>query len=114
LSFLYYFSYHLHNFNIGVYPPVRKVMTRPFIVIGDSTSHGGTVVGGAATTDTHGKRIARIGDKVTCPRKGHGGETVVASGDPTVIIDGSPAARHGDLTACGATLISKQFVTGSD
>ncbi|MEN3362911.1 MAG: hypothetical protein V7606_185 [Burkholderiales bacterium] len=89
-------------------------MTRPFIVIGDSTSHGGTVIGGATTTDTNGARIARVGDKVTCPRKGHGRETVISTGDPTVIIDGRPAARHGDVTACGATLISGQPATGSE
>lgn len=89
-------------------------MTRPFIVIGDRTSHGGTVIAGASTTDTQGTRIARVGDKVTCPRKGHGGVTVIASGDPTVVIDGSRAARHGDTTACGATLISGQCVTGSE
>lgn len=89
-------------------------MTRPFIVTGDVTDHGGKVIGGAPTTDTHGKRIARVGDQVTCPKKGHGDVTVIASGDPTVIIDGRPAARHGDVTACGATLISAQFSTGSE
>lgn len=89
-------------------------MTRPFIVTGDATDHGGTVIGGAATTDANGKRVARVGDKVTCPRRGHGGTTVIASGDPTVIIDGSPAARHGDVTACGAILISGQFPMGSE
>lgn len=88
-------------------------MGRPFIVTGDTTDHGGTVIGGAATTDANGRRIARVGDKVTCPRKGHGGTTVIASGDPTVIIDGSPAARHGDVTTCGAVLISTQSCTGS-
>ena len=85
-------------------------MARPFIVIGDTTSHGGTVVEGAPTTDTDGRRIARVGDKVTCPRRGHG-DTVIATGDPTCIIEGKPAARHGDVTACGATLISTQFPT---
>jgi uncharacterized Zn-binding protein involved in type VI secretion len=89
-------------------------MAQAFIVIGDSTDHGGKVLGGAATTDTQGKCIARVGDKVTCPKKGHGGTTVIVSGDPTVIIDGSPAARHGDKTACGATLIGTQFPTGSE
>ncbi len=84
-------------------------MTKPLIVIGDATSHGGTVVGGSSSSDSQGKQIARVGDKVTCPRKGHGGTTVIATGDPTVIIDGNPAARHGDLTACGATLIASQF-----
>ena len=85
-------------------------MGRPFIVIGDSTDHGGTVTGAAGTTETHGKRIARVGDEVTCPIPGHG-TTVITTGDPTMIIDGKPAARHGDKCACGATLISSQFVS---
>lgn len=89
-------------------------MSRPFIMTGDTTDHGGTVIGGAATTDANGKRVARVGDKVTCPHRGHGGTTVIISGDPTVIIDGSPAARHGDVTACGAILLSGQFSMGSE
>jgi uncharacterized Zn-binding protein involved in type VI secretion len=83
-------------------------MARPFIVVGDRTDHGGTVIAGAPTTDTAGKQIARVGDKVTCPQRGHGGVTVSATGDPTCLIDGQPAARHGDKTACGATLLSSQ------
>lgn len=83
---------------------------RPFIVIGDQTDHGGVVVGASGTTDTHGKRIARVGDEVTCPKRGHG-TSVIVSGDSTMIIDGKPAARHGDKCACGATLISSQFVS---
>jgi uncharacterized Zn-binding protein involved in type VI secretion len=86
-------------------------MSQPFIVIGDKTDHGGTVLDGAPTTDTGGKRIARVGDKVSCPRKGHGGTTTIVTGDPTCIIDGQPAARHGDKTACGATLIASQSTT---
>lgn len=86
-------------------------MSRPFIVVGDKTSHGGTVIEGAPTTDTNGVRIARVGDKVTCPKRGHGGTTVIVSGDPTCLIDGQPAARHGDMTACGATLIAGQAIT---
>lgn len=87
-------------------------MSRPFIVIGDPTDHGGVVVGASGTTDTHGKRIARVGDQVTCPKKGHG-TTVIVSGDPTMIIDGMPAARHGDKCACGATLIASQVVSAT-
>lgn len=86
-------------------------MSKPFIVIGDKTDHGGAVLEGAPTTDTGGKRIARVGDKVSCPRKGHGGTTTIVSGDPTCIIDGQPAARHGDKTACGATLLASQSTT---
>lgn len=86
-------------------------MGRPLIVIGDVTDHGGTVVGASAVSDTHGKRIARVGDLVTCPKKGHGGTTTIVSGDPTFIIDGAAAARHGDKCACGATLVASQAVT---
>lgn len=83
-------------------------MSRPFILVGDKTDHGGTVVQGSGVSDVGGIAMARVGDKVTCPRRGHGGTTTIATGDPTCIIDGKPAARHGDKTACGATLISSQ------
>jgi uncharacterized Zn-binding protein involved in type VI secretion len=86
-------------------------MTRPFIVLGDKTDHGGEVVEASGVSDSGGRRIARVGDKVTCPKKGHRGTTVIVSGDTTMLIDGQPAARHGDKTACGATLISSQSVS---
>ena len=86
-------------------------MGKAFILIGDKTDHGGVVIEGAPSTDAGGKQIARVGDKVTCPRNGHGGTTVIVSGDPTCMIDGKPAARHGDKTACGATLIASQAPT---
>lgn len=83
-------------------------MTRPLILLGDRTDHGGIVIEASPSSDVMGVRIARIGDRVSCPRRGHGGETIIASGDPTCIVDGRPAARHGDKTACGATLQSSQ------
>jgi uncharacterized Zn-binding protein involved in type VI secretion len=86
-------------------------MSRPFILLGDKTSHGGTVITASGSSDCDGKGIARVGDKVSCPRKGHGGVTVIATGDPTAVIDGRPAARHGDVTACGATLLASQSLT---
>ena len=86
-------------------------MSRPVIVTGDRTGHGGVVIEGAPLTDTHGKSIARVGDRVTCPKEGHGGVTIIATGDSTLIIDGRPVARHGDTTSCGAMLLSSQAVT---
>jgi len=81
-------------------------VSKPFIVIGDKTDHGGVVVSSAAQTDINGKLVARIGDQVSCPKCK--GVFPIASGDPTIIIDGQPVARHGDKTACGATLIAGQ------
>jgi len=81
--------------------------------VGDRTSHGGVVITGSLFSDVDGKGIARIGDQVTCPQKGHG-VNVIVTGDITNNIDGSPVARHGDKTACGATLISGQMLTYVD
>ena len=89
-------------------------MSRPIIVVGDRTDHGGVVITGSPFTDINGKAIARIGDKVTCPQKGHGSVTTIVTGDLTAPIDGSPLARHGDKTACGATLLSSQILTYCD
>ncbi len=88
-------------------------MTRPFILLGDKTDHGGVVITASGNTIADGKGIACVGDKVTCPKSGHGGTTVIVTGDPTVVIDGRQAARHGDKTACGATLLASQGATGS-
>lgn len=81
-------------------------MSKPFIVLGDKTDHGGTVVSVSSQTDIDGKPVARVGDQVSCPQCK--GTFPIAAGDPTVIIDGQPVARHGDKTACGATLLSGQ------
>ena len=61
------------------------------------------MIDGSPETDMDGKYVARVGNRATCPINGHGPTTVISSGDPTLIIDGAPAARHGDKTACGAT-----------
>jgi len=85
-------------------------MTRALIRLGDLTSHGGSVIEASVKFTSDGIGIARMGDKATCPIKGHGTNPIV-SGDPTFIVDGKPVAREGDKTACGATLIPSQFVT---
>jgi uncharacterized Zn-binding protein involved in type VI secretion len=83
------------------------------IVLGDKTDHGGEVIESSGVTDTYGKGIARVGDKVYCPKKGHG-TTVITTGDNTMIIDGRAVAYHGCKTSCGATLISSQAVSTVD
>ena len=83
-------------------------MPGPLIRLGDSTSHGGKVVEASQHSDSAGKPIARMGDKISCPKHGSG---TIASGDTTMIVDGKPVARHGDKTSCGATLIATQQAT---
>lgn len=81
-----------------------------FIVLGDSTSHGGKVVSASTVSTINGKGIARVGDMVSCPKRGHRTCEIV-SGDTTYLVDGQPAARAGDKTACGAELIPTQALT---
>jgi uncharacterized Zn-binding protein involved in type VI secretion len=86
-------------------------MNRPIILMGDQTDHGGTVIEGAPSTDLNGRRVARVGDQVTCPKRNHGHTTVIVTGDESCLIEGRPVARHGDRTACGAILLASQTLT---
>jgi uncharacterized Zn-binding protein involved in type VI secretion len=83
-------------------------MTRPLVVKGDKTSHGGEVTGCSQISKTGGVGIARAGDAVSCPLHG---ETIIEDGDHGLLLQGQPAARHGDTTSCGATLIASQAST---
>lgn len=85
-------------------------MSLPWIVQGDITSHGGTVIEGDPTFATNGKPVAHVGHMVTCP-KCKGGPFPIVTGAPDFINNGKPVARHGDQTACGAILISGQAVS---
>ncbi|MEN3113059.1 PAAR domain-containing protein [Uliginosibacterium paludis] len=87
---------------------------QPIICVGDKTDHGGVVIEGSLFDTIDGKPIARIGNKVTCPKHGCPSTTVIISGDVTCMFDGKAVARHGDKTACGATLISSQSLTTVD
>lgn len=76
--------------------------------LGDTSSHGGTIVTGAQRTLVDGKPAARMGDLHSCPLPFHG-VTRIARGAGRTLIEGKPAARVGDIAGCGAVI-----VTGSD
>ncbi|KAF1016768.1 MAG: putative deoxyribonuclease RhsB [Stenotrophomonas maltophilia] len=84
-------------------------MARPFIVVGDKLSHGGSVLAGSSQTNISGKQVARVGRRAVCAAHG---PTTIVSGDATVVVDDQPVARDGDRTACGATLVATQATTG--
>ncbi|WP_294613931.1 PAAR domain-containing protein [uncultured Gilliamella sp.] len=75
------------------------------IQLGDATSHGGKVITASSKLIVFTKGVARMGDMVTCPIKGHGVNPII-EGDPQFIEEGKPVAFHGHKTACGCTLIS--------
>lgn len=85
-------------------------MNKPLIVMGDKTTHGGTVISADLTFDINGKYVARVGDMTVCPKcKG----TFPITSGPDDLLDGggNGYARHLDSTACGAKLISGQLTT---
>ena len=84
-----------------------------FIVEGDTTSHGGHVFGCASISMINGKRIARLGDMVSCPKCG-GAYPIVTSKNPGMSMNGRPPTFEGDKTACGATLISSQSLASAN
>ena len=94
---------------------------RNIIVLGDTTTHNGTVISawgrdGPVPQTIDGKPVACIGDKVTCP-KCRGTHTIVsgASGDdgPRTTLGGRPVAREGDEVSDGSKLVSKGQSSGT-
>ncbi len=81
-------------------------MARLWIVVGDMTSGGGTVLTGSTVTDIDGKPVARVTDIATCPA--HSGQFPIVDGDETIIVDGQPVALHDSKLSCGCTLIAAQ------
>lgn len=75
------------------------------IRIGDPTSGGGVVLGGSGTMKFEGIGVARQGDLVDCPKKGHG-RTEIVEGHPVYRENGVPIAFNGHACGCGCTLIS--------
>jgi len=85
---------------------------RNFIVLGDSTTHGGVVISawgadGPVSMTIDGIPVACIGDRVSCPKKGHNPSYIISAADgPPVTCGGKQVAREGDKCSCGAELIS--------
>lgn len=71
--------------------------------LGDTSSHGGSIVTSASKTMCEGEFIAREGDILNCPI--HGPNPIVGHSSK-LMVEGKFCARHGDAAACGATLIS--------
>jgi len=81
-------------------------MGKPAARMGDTTSHGGSIVVGAPTVLIGGQPAARMNDMHVCPMVNpgvppppHVGGPILL-GCPTVLICGQMAARMGDMAQC--------------
>jgi uncharacterized Zn-binding protein involved in type VI secretion len=77
---------------------------RPFIVLGDKTSHGGTVITANSRMTIDGKPVACVGDQVVCPFC-KGTFVILGSGKKTTL-DGKEMACEGDLVSDGSYLMA--------
>ena len=74
------------------------------IRLGDSTTHGRTVIEAFNQTDLNGKPMAGIGHQVACPLCK--GVFPIVEGCVLLDVGGVSVALHGMKTACGASLIA--------
>jgi uncharacterized Zn-binding protein involved in type VI secretion len=79
-------------------------MPFPAARMGDSTAHGGVIVGGFPLVLIGGQPAARLTDMHTCPMVTgivpHVGGPITGPGAPLVLIGGLPAARVTDMATC--------------
>ncbi len=73
--------------------------------VADSSSHGGCIANGAVSVFINGLPAALAGVSVVSCAATHGAAPV-ACGSSAVFIEGCQAARLGDITGCGAVIIS--------
>lgn len=79
---------------------------RPIICVGDTTSHGGTILEGFPTLNVYGRLASGMGHKVRCPRCK--GIFSIIEGAENRTVNGIPIALEGMLTSCGAALVASQ------
>ena len=77
---------------------------QPAARMGDAICPGGAIVSGSGDVSINGIPAGLLGMSVA-PCAFHGGAPV-ASGSGSVFINNLPAARLGDITGCGAAVVS--------
>lgn len=80
-------------------------MSKGFVLLGDKTTHGGDVISASSTMIVNGKKVALIGDKISCPKERHGINTII-EGSPDWISDGKAVVVDGCRCECGCQVIS--------
>jgi uncharacterized Zn-binding protein involved in type VI secretion len=76
------------------------------IRLGDTTDYGGEVITASESMRYGGRRVARKGDEVSCPRHPDVKPNVIMEGDDSMCDGGIPIARHWHQATCGCHLIS--------
>lgn len=78
-------------------------MPRSVCCLGDATDHKGSVKSVTGTLNIDGRRNARKGDLVSCPR--HGDNRIV-EGEASMLDEGMAVVLHGHRSECGCAVIA--------
>lgn len=70
--------------------------------LGDTSSHGGSMVSASGSFKVNGKMVCVNGDMHSCPIPYHG--TTPVSSFTSLISNGKPVTRTGDAAGCGAII----------
>jgi uncharacterized Zn-binding protein involved in type VI secretion len=82
------------------------------IRLGDTSSHGGSMVSASGLHRVNGIVVCVSGDVHSCPLKGHGRTAVTAS--RTFTSNDRPVIATGDSAGCGAVMTSGSPDTVTD
>ena len=85
-------------------------MSLSICCLGDGTDHNGTVKSVTGTLNIDGRRNARKGDIVSCPKHG---DNRIAEGDASMLDEGVPIVLHGHHSECGCVVIASANVSVS-
>jgi uncharacterized Zn-binding protein involved in type VI secretion len=83
-------------------------MARRIAVLGDTSSHGGSVISAGGKFRIGGKWVVVDGDVHACPKRHHGITPI--SGTGSVKSGGRRAVVDGDSAACGASINASSSV----
>lgn len=77
------------------------------ILLGDKTTHNGTVITASSKMLINGQKVALVGDLVICPQKGHGVNKIITGANYFYLL-GRPVAVDTSISECGCRLIASQ------
>lgn len=80
--------------------------------LGDTSSHGGTIITCAAVTRVEGQLVARVTDLHSCPIPGHG-ITPIVNGSGNFKTEGQITAVYGSQAGCGAIIMPSSTVSNA-
>lgn len=80
-------------------------MSKGLVLLGDKTTHGGKVISASSNMTVDGKKVALVGDLVSCPIIGHGTNPIV-EGSPHRTFNGRAVVVNGSKCQCGCAVIS--------